>query len=50
MSTDARQFQERSPQGYVSSLLQLVHIDWPLLLGLLALCGLGLAVLFSAGG
>ena len=32
------------------SLLQKLHIDLPLLLGLLVLCGVGIVILFSAGG
>lgn len=32
------------------SVLQKLHIDLPLLLGLLVLCGVGLVILFSAGG
>ena len=32
------------------TLLQKLHIDLPLLLGLLALCGIGLVILYSAGG
>lgn len=32
------------------SILQRLHIDLPLLLGLLALCGVGMVILFSAGG
>jgi rod shape determining protein RodA len=50
MSADIRQLQEHTAPGYLSRLLQLVHIDWPLLLALLALCGLGLGILYSASG
>lgn len=32
------------------TLLQRLHIDLPLMLGLLVLCGIGLVVLYSAGG
>lgn len=32
------------------SLLQRLHVDWPLLIGLLILCGIGVVILYSAGG
>jgi len=41
---------ERHVPGPISRLLQRAHIDLPLLLGLLTLAGIGLAVLYSAGG
>jgi rod shape determining protein RodA len=50
VNTDAHQLQERSAPGYLSRLLQFIHIDWPLLLALLVLCGLGLGILYSASG
>jgi rod shape determining protein RodA len=44
------QFHERRPLGMLARLLQRLHVDGPLLAGLLALCALGLFVLYSAGG
>ena len=38
------------PQRQPRALLPKLHIDLPLLTGLLLLCGFGLAVLYSAGG
>jgi rod shape determining protein RodA len=44
------QFHERRPLGMLARLLQRLHVDGPLLAGLLALCALGLFVLYSASG
>jgi rod shape determining protein RodA len=47
---DDAQFRERRPLGVLARVLQRLHVDGPLLSGLLALCGLGLFVLYSASG
>lgn len=39
---------DRRPQGRISQ--RSLHMDWPLLIGLIALAGVGLVTLFSAGG
>jgi rod shape determining protein RodA len=44
------QFRERRPLGMLARIVQRLHIDGPLLVGLLALCALGLFVLYSASG
>jgi rod shape determining protein RodA len=44
------QFRERRPLGFVARFGQRLHLDGPLLAGLLALCTLGLFVLYSASG
>ncbi len=37
-------------RGGIGKLLERLHIDPPLLVGILLLCGVGLAILYSAGG
>jgi rod shape determining protein RodA len=44
------QFRERRPLGMLARIVQRLHIDGPLLVGLLVLCALGLFVLYSASG
>lgn len=47
---ESQQYSERRPLGIAARVMQRLHIDGPLLLGLLGLCVLGLFVLYSAGG
>ncbi|MGH8494800.1 MAG: rod shape-determining protein RodA [Gammaproteobacteria bacterium] len=48
--TEGQQFERRRPLGYAARLLRDLHLDGPLLAGLLAISGLGLIVLYSASG
>ena len=50
MFNDDAPFRERRPLGMLARVVQRLHVDGPLLSGLLALCGLGLFVLYSASG
>lgn len=45
---DDGRWTERTPQGTFNS--RSLHIDWPLFIGLIALAGVGLITLYSAGG
>jgi rod shape determining protein RodA len=47
---ESSKFQERRPLGMLARLVQRLHVDGPLLAGLLALCALGMFVLYSASG
>jgi rod shape determining protein RodA len=47
---DTSQFRERRPLGMLARIVQRLHVDGPLLVGLLCLCTLGLFVLYSASG
>ncbi len=48
MSTEQTRWGERRRQRFF--LVRGLHLDWPLMLGLLLLSGIGLMVLYSAGG
>ena len=47
---EGREFHERRPLGMLARVLERLHLDGPLLAGLLALCAFGMFILYSASG
>ncbi|MBT8144624.1 MAG: rod shape-determining protein RodA [Gammaproteobacteria bacterium] len=47
---EARQFRETRPLGLIARTLRTLHLDGPLLVGLIALACLGMVILYSAAG